>query len=216
MNLWIALTSGFRGVVWLEASFRLREKPRRPPALTLTACLVLAACLLVQLRYPQALELFDRNAGEIRVGEWWRLLTALFFQDGWLAGGSVNILLLFAIGNLAEQVRSRPEWLLIAAGGALAGELLGLRWEPVGAGNSIVTCALAGSLIQLRSFRKASVSSKLLWITAIAISSVLITRRDIHGAAAAIGFLVGLTKPVRIRPRRENLCVTASASEPSQ
>lgn len=41
---------------------------------------------------------------KVRVGECWRLVTALFFQDDWILGGSVNILLLFAIGNLAEQV----------------------------------------------------------------------------------------------------------------
>lgn len=197
MSVSLALTSVFLIVAWLEASLRLREKTRRPPKLTLTICLVLAVCLLVQLRYPKVLDLFERSAAQISSGEWWRLVTAVFFQDGSIIGGSANILLLLAIGNLAEQLRSRLDWLMIAVSGAVTGELLGLRWEPVGAGNSIVTCALAGSLIDLRSFRKAPAPSKVLWIVAIAISSVLIARRDIHGAAAAIGFFAGLTRPIR-------------------
>jgi hypothetical protein len=64
--------------------------------------------------------------------------------SGWLDYRRLdNILLLFAIGNLTEQVRSRPDWLIIAARGAVVGELVGLHREPVGAGNSIVTCSTA-------------------------------------------------------------------------
>jgi hypothetical protein len=197
MNLSAALTSAFLCVVWLEASMSLREKKRRQPKLTWTVCLVLSLCLLAQLRYPHLLVLFQRSATQIFNGEWWRLLTALFFQDGWILGGLTNIALLFAIGNLAEQLWNRTDWIMIAVAGALTGELLTLSWEPTGAGNSIATCSLAGSLLILKTFRQASLSSKLLKSLALAICLVLVTLRDIHGAAALAGVVVGLTKSPR-------------------
>jgi rhomboid protease GluP len=130
-------------------------------------------------------------------GEWWRILTAVFFQDGWLVGGLMNIVLLLAIGSLCEQVWSRSDWLMISIAGALIGELLGLRWEPAGAGNSIGTCALAGSLIALRPFRNRSALSRLMRSLAAAICLLLVALGDIHGAAALTGWLVGLTRSVR-------------------
>jgi membrane associated rhomboid family serine protease len=189
MNVSAALISVFLVLVWLETGLRLREKKRRQPKLPLTVCVVLSLCLLAQLRDSRLLLLFERNTTQVLQGEWWRLVTALFFQDGWIAGGLTNILLLLAIGNLVEQVRRRADWLIIAAAGALTGELLGLRWEPIGAGNSIVTCALAGSLLLVGPFREASVASRLLKSTAIVICLALVMFRDIHGAAAAAGIL---------------------------
>lgn len=199
MNFSAALTSVFLGTVWLEASLRTRERMRRQSTLTWVICFLLTFCLLAQLLYPQLLVLFERNATQIWKGEWWRLLTALFFQDGWTFGGATNILLLFVIGNLVEQVRTRQDWLMIGAAGALTGELLALRWEPVGAGNSIVTCALAGSLLVRGSFREASLSSKLSKSLALVICIVLVRHHDIHGAASVAGVLVGLMRSARPR-----------------
>jgi hypothetical protein len=133
VNISTALTSGFLGLVWLEASIGLRERGRRQPILTWAVCLTLTLSLLAQLRHPQLLNLFERNTTEIVKGEWWRILTALFFQDGWIAGGVTNILLLLAIGSLCEQAWSRSNLLMSSIAGALIGELLGLRWKPVGA-----------------------------------------------------------------------------------
>ena len=196
MNIPSLLASAFLGVVWLAGAIALREGERRKPILTWSLCFALTLCLLAQLRYPQLLELFQRNKTEIIKGDWWRILTAIFFQDGWTVGGVTNIALLLAIGSLGEQVWSRSDWLMIGIAGALIGELLGLRWEPVGAGNSIVTCALAGSLLVARPLRERSSLSKLMTTVAAALCLLLVAQRDIHGAAALSGILVGLTRPV--------------------
>src|SRR5581483_2604967 len=62
LNLSVVLTSAFLSVVWLETSLRLRARMRRVPKLTMMFCFVLAVCLLAQLRHPQLLVLFERNA----------------------------------------------------------------------------------------------------------------------------------------------------------
>jgi hypothetical protein len=66
--------------------------------------------------------LFRRDATRILAGDWWRIVTALFFQDGGLIGGLTNIATLFWIGNVVEQIRSRNYWLLVAIAGALVAE----------------------------------------------------------------------------------------------
>jgi len=197
MKISTLLASAFLGVVWLEASIALREGGRRKPILTWSVCFTLTLCLLAQLRYPPLLSLFERNTTEIVKGEWWRIVTALFFQDGWIAGGLTNIALLLAIGSLCEQVWPRSDWLVIGIGGALIGELLGLGWEPVGAGNSIATCSLAGSLLVARPFREKSSLSKVMTTVAMGLCLLLVARSDIHGAAALTGIFVGLTRLVR-------------------
>ncbi len=196
MNISSLLASAFLGVVWLDGAIALREGERRRPILTCSVCFALTVCLLAQLRHPQLLEMFQRNTMEIMKGEWLRILTAVFFQDGWTAGGVTNIALLLGIGSLCEQVWSRSDWLMIGIAGALIGELLGLRWEPVGAGNSVVTCSLAGSLLVARPLRKRSSPSKLMTTIAMALCLLLVAQTDIHGAAALTGILVGLTRPI--------------------
>src|SRR3569623_647704 len=84
----------------------------RVPYATLLLCVALAVCLLVQLAAPAALLLFERDAGAIGSGEWWRILTALFFQDGGLRGGASNIFFLANIGSLEELMVRRKHWLL--------------------------------------------------------------------------------------------------------
>jgi hypothetical protein len=50
---------------------------------------------------PGVADPFSREATRILAGEWWRLVTALFFQHGGLIGGLTNIATLFWIGDLA-------------------------------------------------------------------------------------------------------------------
>ena len=87
-------------------------------------------------RTPQGLE-----------GEWWRLFTALFVQDGGVLGTVSNLAFLLVMGVLAEQVVGPGRWLVGYFGAGLAGELAGYAWQPRGAGNSVAVCGLAGVLV---------------------------------------------------------------------
>jgi hypothetical protein len=174
----------FLAFAWGAEAIRLRNAKLRKPLLTLSVCGFLLATLMAQLLFPQLLLLFRRDTTRIFSGEWWRIASALIFQDGGLIGGLTNIAALFWIGNAVEQVRSRRDWLLIGFAGALIAECYAFRWQPTGAGNSVFTCSLAGSLISAHSFSKASASSRALQVAATLSALFLAAGHDLHGAAA--------------------------------
>jgi membrane associated rhomboid family serine protease len=114
----------------------------------LTACVfaVTAAVSAAQFADHAILTGLERTPAGLS-GEWWRSFTALFVQDGGLPGTLSNLAFLLVIGTIAEQVFSRPRWLLLYFIPGLAAELAGYAWQPVGAGNSGAVCGLAGGLI---------------------------------------------------------------------
>jgi hypothetical protein len=146
MDTPIILTMVFLTSTWISEVICPKGGRWRAPILSLTTCGLLLGCLIAQLSFPELLILFRRDATRILAGDRRRIVTALFFQDGGLIGGLTNIATLFWIGNVVEQVQSRKYWLLVAIAGALVAECFALRWQPVGAGNSVATCSLAGSL----------------------------------------------------------------------
>ncbi|WP_208866544.1 rhomboid family intramembrane serine protease [Mesorhizobium sanjuanii] len=157
---------------------------------------ILAACLALQVAESWILQLVERNASAILSGQWWRMGTALFFQEGWLAGGVSNIVALLVIGALAEQMLARWTWLVVYAVGGLAAETIALAWQPVGAGNSIAISALAGFLLVAPLFDRSRRPLELSCIASgggtmrvLAASAVLVLllRHDIHGAGALAG-----------------------------
>jgi hypothetical protein len=182
----------FLAFAWGTEAIRLRNIKLRKPTLTLSVCGILLATLTAQLLFPRLLVLFRRDAIRIFAGEWWRIASALIFQDGGLIGGLTNIAALFWIGNAVEQVRSRRDWLLIGFAGALIAECFALRWQPEGAGNSVFTCSLAGSLIFANSFSRASTASRILQVAAILSALFLAAGRDLHGVAGISGTILGL------------------------
>lgn len=163
------------------------NRVRRPPRMTLIFCALTSLFLMLQLAHPPMLRTFQRDALRIEQGQWWRLVTALFFQDRWLAGGLTNIAALLLVGTRAEELLRPGEWVAIYWIGALIAEGVALRWQPLGAGNSVAVCSLAGSLIVARAPGEPSLPSKLLRIVAGAAASVLVSMRDIHGIAALSG-----------------------------
>ena len=115
----------------------------RFPVLTVGVTTVTAVSNVVQLTVPGVLERFERTPAGLH-GEWWRTATSLFVQDGGIAGTVSNLLFLVLIGTVAEQVVSRPRWLLQYFGVGLVSEFVGYLWQPVGGGNSIAVCGLTG------------------------------------------------------------------------
>ncbi len=81
-----------------------------------------------------------------RDGEPWRWLTSMLVQDGGWAGTVSNLLFLLVLGAAAEQVAGRPRWAGWYLVAGLVGQVAGQAWQPVGAGNSVAVCGLAGGL----------------------------------------------------------------------
>jgi len=116
---------------------------RRFPLVTTAVFGLTAAVNLLQFVVHGLLRHLERSPAGLH-GDWWRTVTALFTQDGGVPGTLSNLAFLVAIGVLAEQVVSRPRWLLCYFGTGLVGEFAGYGWQPYGAGNSVAICGLAG------------------------------------------------------------------------
>ncbi|HEY5857204.1 MAG TPA: rhomboid family intramembrane serine protease [Aldersonia sp.] len=100
---------------------------------------------LSQVPFPVILTSLQRTPA-IRDGELWRLFTSLLVQDGGWVGTISNLTFLLLVGAVAERVLTRWLWLACYLGGGLTGQFVGLAWQPIGGGNSIAICGLAGAL----------------------------------------------------------------------
>jgi len=125
------------------------------------------------------------------VGEWWRLVTAMFLHAGLLHIG-MNLWCLFDLGPTVETLFSTPKFIVIYLATGIIGFLFSFFWSPMGlsVGASGAVLGLIGALIgatyhhgQLgRDFR----SQLWRWVMYIAIFG-LISRTD---NAAHLGGLV--------------------------
>ena len=126
---------------------------------------------------------------ELATGQWWRLVTALFAQDGGLKGGIFNIAFLLALGTVAEPILGRRSWVLVYGATGVLSQFAGLLLQPEGAGNSVANLGLAAGILVYGLRRSKGVASLLLLVVAGLDAAVLLLLRrdDIHGAAFLIG-----------------------------
>jgi membrane associated rhomboid family serine protease len=113
--------------------------------MTLVVLVVTGAMAAAQAADPALLGHLERTPAALH-GEPWRIGTALLVQDGGVIGALSNLAFLAAVGIVAEQVLSRSVWLAQYLGIGVAAELVGHAWQPVGGGNSIAVCGLAGAV----------------------------------------------------------------------
>jgi membrane associated rhomboid family serine protease len=117
----------------------------RPPVATLLVLAVTAAMSVTQWLSPGLLGRLERTPAELH-GQPWRILTSLFVQDGGLVGTISNLAFLLVLGTAAEQFVSGRRLFLAYFGVGAVSELVGYLWQPVGGGNSVAVCGLAGVL----------------------------------------------------------------------
>jgi hypothetical protein len=187
---------------------RLQLPPGRSPIpwLTLGFVAVVAIALAAQSLFPPLRVSFERNAGAIFAGEYYRLFTALWFQDGGLVGSVFNLILLFVLGPIAERVWDRRAWLLIYFGAGLTTECIVLWWHPIGAGNSIAYMGLAGSMLIASRAGVRPAPAMIFGAIGLGAGAGLALLHDIHGAALLIGAAIGLVlirSDHGLRPRPE-------------
>ncbi|MGW2185629.1 rhomboid family intramembrane serine protease [Streptomyces sp. NPDC001667] len=121
-----------------------RARLRRFPVVTAVVFAVTTAVNLLQFAVPDTLGDLQRTPAGLH-GEWWRSVTSLFVQDGGVAGTVSNLLFLLLVGAVAEQVLSPSRWLSQYFGVGVVCEFVGYAWQPIGGGNSIAVCGLAGA-----------------------------------------------------------------------
>jgi membrane associated rhomboid family serine protease len=171
---------------------RSETRSLRFPRTTFFLLLAIAIPTTLQFFFPNLLPVFQRDTARIVAGELWRLVTPLFFQDGGVGGAVSNLVGLLLVGFVAEQLWDRRSMLLLFFLGGLAGELVGLIWQPVGAGNSVGNFSLAAGVAILCLLHRPSRLIQALAFLALGADAILLLLRDIHGAAALTGALLAL------------------------
>lgn len=176
---------------------RIGTGPRRP-LLTAAVFVVTLACGLAQLVHPPLYDVMRRDAAGIDAGEWYRLVTGMFFQDGGALGLAFNLFALGLLGALAERVFGRARWLLLYFGCGLFGQFMSYVWlSPVGAGNSMCTAGLLGALMATvfvsRRYGPVLPPQPRVLAGAVPVLAVLGTLlvRDNHGLPCLLGMALG-------------------------
>jgi membrane associated rhomboid family serine protease len=181
------------GMLLLRARTEATGVPPRPftPASIALFCVVAIPSLL-QFIFPGILHALRRDASLIlHHGQVWRLLTSLTVQDGGATGTIFNLFFLIWFLILASSLLSERNAIVLFFVGGLAGELVGLRWQPIGGGNSVGDLGMAGGVLAFTLLRGHSIH-RLLAVIGIALGIVLLAERNIHGAALLAGVVVGI------------------------
>ncbi|MFB9683164.1 rhomboid family intramembrane serine protease [Amycolatopsis plumensis] len=170
----------------------------RRPYLTAAVFAVTLACGIAQLVHPPLYDAVHRDAARIDNGEWYRLVTGMFFQDGRALGLVFNLVTLAVVGAFAERVFGRARWLLLYFGCGLFGQFVSYVWlNPVGAGNSMCVAGLLGALtavVMMASRRYGVVPPVQLRVLAFALPVLAVVDtalHDNHGLPALLGMALG-------------------------
>jgi membrane associated rhomboid family serine protease len=146
----------------------------------------------LQFFFPILLSMLQRDPARFSHGEWWRLVTPLFVQDGGISGTIFNLIALAFVGTIAEQFwNSRSIYLVFFLGG-MVGEIVAFAWQPIGAGNSLGNFSLAASIAVICILRRSQKPVNIAAFAAIVAYIVLIGLKDIHGAAAFAGAVLAI------------------------
>jgi membrane associated rhomboid family serine protease len=140
---------------------------------------------VLQYRRPEIRLALWRDPEQLRAGQWWRLLSALFVQydAAWMI--VVVLVLITAVGVLAERLFGHLYWLLIYFGCGVVGQAFGWLWLPhtSDAGASVAGAGLLGAVCTWL-LSPAAPRLARLWVWAIVwlvVGVVLTAVRDIHG-----------------------------------
>jgi rhomboid protease GluP len=183
--IFLALGGAFAAGVTPQGSAQPRR--RMIPLATLLMLALLGAAFAAQLAWPGLLPLVRRDEDLWRRFEIWRVLTALFFQDGSVSGFAFNATILLAVGTASEQRLGSARWPIVYLGAGMLTEMLAVAWQPQGAGNSVAVYGLAGALTVLGPPGRAGVVQLGFRLVAAGAGAGLLVMHDIHG----IGFWAG-------------------------
>ncbi len=109
------------------------------PATTLFLLVAIGIPSILQFFFPALLTTLQRDYERFLNGDWWRLISPLFVQDGGIIGTIFNLISLALVGSVAERIWSGRWMLLVFLVGGIFGEIVGFAWQPIGAGNSVAT-----------------------------------------------------------------------------
>lgn len=162
------------------------------PKATLFLLLAIGIPSILQFFSPTLLSTFQRDYERFLSGDWWRLISPLFFQDGGVSGTVSNLIGLALMGFAAERMWNGRSMLIVFFLGGIIGEVAGFAWQPIGAGNSVGNFSLAAGIAVTVLLRHSPRPVQVLALLALLADVILLGLRDIHGAAAIAGAMQAL------------------------
>ena len=185
-----------------------------PPPLAATVLwLVVAVPSLLQLAVPALNEIFRRNPVQIRDdGEWWRVVTSAFVQDGGVAATFANLMLLALPAVAGVRVWGPGRAIaLFAAGQLLWGLFTSFVSPSAGAGCSAAAFALAAATAGLWLAVGARRIELAMSLAILSMGALLLLIDDAHGVAVLCGMLLGAVLGTVMPPTRPVLAAAVGA-----
>lgn len=163
------------------------------PVASLAIAVVTLAISVVGNLSPAILDLLGRDRPLLLAGEWWRLVTPLYVQDGGWPGTIFNVTSLVAIGLCAESLHRSSTFLGTYFAAGLVSELFAytLLRDQTFAGNSVANMGVAGlCLVTVGAARV--LPARLIGLVGLLAGVVLVVAANLHGVGFAVGALIGL------------------------
>ncbi|RLU92195.1 hypothetical protein CTZ27_20315 [Streptomyces griseocarneus] len=184
---------------------------RRLPWVAVGLAVLAIGAVVTQLCWSGAMDAFDDDPGK---SGWWRVVTAVFMQNGGLFGGVWNIATLVVVAALAEWFWGAPLTVGLFAAGillpqhidALFGESDRSTADPRNfAGSSGATYFLAATLaaaLLLRAATHGGAPKERLLALAVPVVGLVLwfAQSNGHGLVAVYGFALGALVRVLARP----------------
>ena len=192
----VVLTTAVGTIVHLR---RTGGRFRFPTATIAVAAITLVTSVAGNVD-PQVLDLFGRDRSVLLEGEWWRLVTPLFVQDGGWPGTLFNISSLIAVGLCAETLHRHSTFLVVYFLAGLTSEIVAYTVLPNQgfAGNSVANMGAAGlCLVTLCVVRE--ITTKIFGLVGVISGVALLVTGNLHGIGFAVGALAGVVAALRSR-----------------
>jgi hypothetical protein len=176
----------------LQVAVRLPRANRRFPIVAVVATVLIGIPSLLQFAFPAIGDALSRKPALELSGQWWRVATALFAQDGGLVGAIFNLLVVAVVVFFGERAWGRWRAVVLFLVPSLVLNLLALVWNASGGGSSF---ASDGLLLSMCALGVLTLRRRVVYVCAaiaVAAGLVLILANDAHGVAMALGFLLGL------------------------
>jgi membrane associated rhomboid family serine protease len=156
--------------------------------------LAVAVPSTVQLVAPGLLDALARNPDLIQDGEFWRLLTSAFVQDGGVPGTLFNLTVLGVVVVSSGPVWGGARLWLLFLVGAVGCNLLDVAFfGSTGAGNSMATFTIAAATVALALRRgEGRRAGVVRLVVLLAVGTTLLVTRDHHGFSVLLGVPLGL------------------------
>jgi membrane associated rhomboid family serine protease len=176
----------------LQVAVRIRPVNRRFPIVALATTVLIGVPSLLQYAFPVIGDALSRRPALELSGQWWRVITALFAQDGGLAGAIFNLVVVAVVMVLGERAWGRWRAVVLFLGPSIVLNLLALAWNASGGGSSFASDGLLFSMCALGVLTVPRALIRFASAVALLSAIVLIIANDAHGVAMVVGAALGL------------------------